>query len=70
VKSKDVVGKRVSRLWQERTWNEEMRCWDVVLHAICFEDGSCIKLHTNETVDQPVVTSSYYRTGGMDSRES
>lgn len=55
MKARDVVGKRVARVIQNRSWNEATRRMDVGLEAIEFEDGT--KLYfvpTNDGTDNYV----------------
>jgi hypothetical protein len=57
MRARDIVGKKVERVEQQRFWNQETHDWCVSLESLVFTDGTVLYFGTTET------SSDYATTG-------
>ena len=63
MKSRDVVGRRVTGVRQSRHWNAHLSEFSYTVAWIELEGGVRIVFHAEETEDCPHVTASVVREG-------
>lgn len=56
MRARDVKGKTVERIVQQRFWNAQVGQFSYDLQVIYFTDGSRLQLHASETEMEPYVT--------------
>lgn len=57
VKTKDVVGRKIVRVEQQRFFNDHTKSWDVSVDALVLDNGTIISLTACESETEPFVTA-------------
>jgi hypothetical protein len=60
MKARDVFGKRIVAIGQERFFNSHTERWDVSFNSITLEDGSRIIFSAGESETAPYAQATYY----------
>lgn len=57
MKTRDVIGRRIVSVDQERVWNGHLKRFSVVLYSLTLDNGARICLYAEETPECPWVTA-------------
>lgn len=55
MRRRDVVGRRIVEIRQERFWNSHLQRVEVALSALYLDNGTCISFGAIETEEMPIV---------------
>lgn len=61
MKRRDVIGRRIVNIRQDRFWNTHLQRVEVALSALYLDNGTCISLGAVETEDAPIVEGTLLR---------
>lgn len=61
MKKRDVVGRRIVDVRQDRVWNNHLQRSVTALLAVYLDNGTCISLSAVEMEDQPMVEGTLVR---------
>lgn len=57
MKRRDIEGRKIVRLVQQRFWNEHLKCFEIAICQLHLDNGTWISFSTTETIDQPEPTA-------------
>lgn len=55
--AKEVVGKKIVKVYQQKFWNTHVGAWDVSIDALELDNGTMISFTACESETEPFVTA-------------